>query len=164
MFNVLIVEDEPNNLESIRRALIDFGKFNNGEIFPGILEQQEYVNTIIGYAEKNLVSELREYIGEKIDSFNIDVLVVDLRLSAEGNDNINESEGMKLIEALRKDTQTKNVPIVIFSALGSLNNITINTTYSHIYVLGKPAMVTTNNVSNVLNEVMEKVIQPIIEA
>ncbi len=162
MFNVLIVEDEPNNLESIRRALIDFGKFNNTEVFPGILEQNSYVNNIITYAEKSQFSELKEYISQKINEFEIDVLVVDLRLSIAGNDNINESEGMKLIEALKEDDNFQNIPIVIFSALGNLNKITVNTKYSHIYILGKPAMVTTDNVSNVLNEVMVDIIQPII--
>lgn len=158
MFSVLIVEDEPNNLESIRRALIDFGKFNNTDVFPGILEQNDYVGKIVQFADNNNLPQLKEYIAQKINEFNVDILVVDLRLKRDGSDNVNESDGIQLIEALKNDEQVKFMPIVIFSALGNLNEITLHEKYSNIYILGKPAMVTTNNVSNVLNEVMDRII------
>jgi CheY-like chemotaxis protein len=157
MFKVLIIEDEPNNLESIRRALIDYGKFNNAEVYPSILNQKEHVATIVKYADNNLLTELKDYISNKINEFNIDVLVVDLRLQREGTDDVNESDGIQLIEALKNDQIFENMPIVIFSALGNLNEITVHEKYSHIYILGKPAMVTTNNVSNVLNGVMNRI-------
>lgn len=170
MFKILIIEDKSNNLESIRRAIIDYGSFANEDIHPRVSKSPDYLNHVKEYAKNKDFDNLKTYITNTIEENQIEALIVDLRLTEKTVDAL-ESEGMQLINLIKNDEDYKSLPIIIFSALEDLSTIAAHETnkevivhsrYSNLFVINKPGMVNVDNVSQKLNHCLKDLIQPIV--
>ncbi|PLY09967.1 MAG: hypothetical protein C0626_07180 [Arcobacter sp.] len=118
--NILIIDDKPKNIRTVRKVLNKNFGFLDENLFPKDKDIQGFVDEISSFVSSKSKAALKRFIKQYIYDNDIDLLILDFALSddeaLDGND-ITSTSGYSLLDEFLEDENLWKLPIVAFTFL-----------------------------------------------